>query len=149
MSKEVLPDIPLAKEIIYATATSVLFHLAVVSPHKLKPSYFKFMNKITGNRYYNFMHLCFLIRLSKNIVGLFKSALFMYIGNIFRVSQVNRFLLDYEYGEAGTEASLSVRHVPNLEWSRLSPRMRAVWPRILADHDVTVVTKGSFGSKAN
>ena len=61
--------------------------------------------------------------------------------------QVNRFLLDYEYGEAGTEASLSVRHVPNLEWSRLSPRMRAVWPRILGDHDVTVVTKGP--SKAN
>ena len=68
--------------------------------------------------------------------------------HIFRVSQVNRFLLDYEYGEAGTEASLSVRHVPNLEWSRLSPRMRAVWPRILADHDViTLVTKGA--SKAN
>ena len=51
VSKEVLPNIPLAKEIIYATATSILFHLAVVSPHKLKPSYFKFMNKITGNRY--------------------------------------------------------------------------------------------------
>ena len=51
VSIEVLPNIPLAKEIIYATATSILFHLAVVSPHKLKPSYFKFMNKITGNRY--------------------------------------------------------------------------------------------------
>ena len=64
MSKEVLPDIPLAKEIIYATATSVLFHLAVVSPHKLKPSYFKFMNKITGNRYYNFMHLSDFLKIS-------------------------------------------------------------------------------------
>ena len=54
VSKGVLPNIPLAKEIIYATATSILFHLAVVKPHKLKPSYFKFMNKITGNRYESF-----------------------------------------------------------------------------------------------
>ena len=51
VSKEVLPTIPWAKEVIYASATSILFHLAVVKPHKLKPSYFKFMNKITGNRY--------------------------------------------------------------------------------------------------
>ena len=67
--------------------------------------------------------------------------------SIFRVSQVNRFLLDYEYGPAGSEASLSVRHVPAYEWSQLSPRMRAVWPRIMAERDVTVVTKGALLSK--
>ena len=51
VSSGFLPKIPLTIEVLYATATAILFHLAVVRPHGLKPSYFRFMNKITGNRY--------------------------------------------------------------------------------------------------
>ena len=51
VSSGFLPKIPLTIEVLYATATATLFHLAVVRPHGLKPSYFRFMNKITGNRY--------------------------------------------------------------------------------------------------
>ena len=51
VSNGTLPNLPFAVEILYASATSILFHLAVVRPHQLKPSYFKFMNRITGDRY--------------------------------------------------------------------------------------------------
>lgn len=50
VSARKLPQIPFANEVLYACGTSILFHLAVVRPHHLKPSYFKFMNRITGNR---------------------------------------------------------------------------------------------------
>jgi hypothetical protein len=45
-----LPKIPLFVEVVYATATAVLFHLSITEPQSLKPSYFAFMNRITGNR---------------------------------------------------------------------------------------------------
>jgi hypothetical protein len=45
-----LPKIPLFIEVVYATATAVLFHLSITEPQSLKPSYFAFMNRITGNR---------------------------------------------------------------------------------------------------
>ena len=53
----------------------------------------------------------------------------MHLLAFFRVSEVNRFLLDYEYAPV-SEASLKVRHMPEYEWLRLSARMREVWPRI-------------------
>ncbi|TRY77182.1 hypothetical protein TCAL_10938 [Tigriopus californicus] len=46
-----LPRIPLGVEILYASSTSVLLHLGVVSPQSLKPSYWKFVSRITGDRF--------------------------------------------------------------------------------------------------
>ncbi len=54
VSRGSIPHIPFFVELLYASATSILFHLGVVTPHKIKPSYWKFMNKITGDRYEHF-----------------------------------------------------------------------------------------------
>jgi len=45
-----LPTIPFFIEIIYATSTATLFHIATLEPHNLKRSYWQFLNKITGNK---------------------------------------------------------------------------------------------------
>ena len=49
----------------------------------------------------------------------------------FRVSEINRFLLDYEYNNGISEATQVVRHVPNYDFNFLGTRMHEVWPEIL------------------
>ena len=50
---------------------------------------------------------------------------------LFRVSEINRFLLDYEYNNGISEATQVVRHVPNYDYNLLGTRMQEVWPEIL------------------
>ena len=50
VTSKMLPKIPLFVEVVYATATAALFHLSITEPQSLKPSYFAFMNRITGDR---------------------------------------------------------------------------------------------------
>ena len=49
----------------------------------------------------------------------------------YRVSEINRFLLDYEYNNGVPEATEVVRHVPNYDYRYFGPRMHEVWPEIL------------------
>ena len=49
----------------------------------------------------------------------------------FRVTEINRFLLDYEYNNGISEATQVVRHVPNYDFNFLGTRMHEVWPEIL------------------
>lgn len=94
VSKGWLPNIPFAVELLYATATAVLFHMAVVSPHNLKPSYYAFMRRITGQR----------------------------------VHEINRVLLDHEYG---TNASAVYKHLPKYNEQFISQWLKNIWPSLV------------------
>ncbi|XP_046440103.1 transmembrane protein 135-like [Daphnia pulex] len=45
-----LMKVPGFASFLYSLSTSILFHAAVMEPHNLKPSYWKFLMKITGSR---------------------------------------------------------------------------------------------------
>ena len=47
------------------------------------------------------------------------------------MTEINRFLLDYEYNNGISEATQVVRHVPNYDYNFLGPHMHEVWPEIL------------------
>jgi len=80
-------------EIVYATSTAVLFQVATLEPHSLSPSYWKFLQRITGGK----------------------------------MGQVNRVLVDYEYG---TEAAKQVHHLPCYRANAISPRLKKLIPRV-------------------
>lgn len=47
----VVPYIKFADTIIYSISTAFVFHVAVLEPHNLRPAYWKFLCKVTGNRF--------------------------------------------------------------------------------------------------
>ena len=101
-ARGVLPSPPLFVELWYALATSLLFHMAVVDPGSLKPSYWTFMNTVTGGRLVNIV----LFRQYYLADSFWPMNLMMMASLIIpnvkllrrRVSEVNRPLLDLEYG---------------------------------------------------
>ncbi|CAG0879796.1 unnamed protein product [Darwinula stevensoni] len=50
MEKGFVRSVPGFTVFLYATSTALLLHAAVVEPHNLKDSYWRFLNRITGNR---------------------------------------------------------------------------------------------------
>ncbi|XP_048767436.2 transmembrane protein 135-like isoform X2 [Ostrea edulis] len=46
-----LPYIRCADIIIYSLSTAFVFHVAVLEPHNLRPAYWSFLLKVTGNRF--------------------------------------------------------------------------------------------------
>lgn len=46
-----VPYIPAFPVILYVFSTSILFHACVLEPHNLKPAYWKFVMRLTDNRY--------------------------------------------------------------------------------------------------
>lgn len=49
-----LPRIPGAVEVLYAIAVGYLFHIAVMEKHYLKPSYWRFLYRLTWGRWVTF-----------------------------------------------------------------------------------------------
>jgi len=45
-----LPNVPGSAVLIYSLSTAVLFHASVLEPHNLKPSYWKFLMRITDKK---------------------------------------------------------------------------------------------------
>ena len=151
VSSGFLPKIPLTIEVLYATATAILFHLAVVRPHGLKPSYFRFMNKITGNRYADiFLQTPNLLSAS---YWIFKSFFiswanhYIFLGKVTshlrkifslhfcRVTEINRFLLDHEY-QGLSEATKVVRFVPEYDFNQLTSYTQKTWPNICQNNNL-------------
>lgn len=46
-----LPHIPSADKILYMLSTAVLFHAAIFEPQSIRPAYWKFLLRITGNKF--------------------------------------------------------------------------------------------------
>ncbi|XP_052811292.1 transmembrane protein 135-like isoform X2 [Mya arenaria] len=46
-----LPYIQCADIILYSISTSIVFHAAVLEPHNLRPAYWKFLMRVTGNKF--------------------------------------------------------------------------------------------------
>ncbi|XP_052241948.1 transmembrane protein 135-like isoform X4 [Dreissena polymorpha] len=46
-----LPYIRCADIILYSISTSIVFHAAVLEPHNLRPAYWNFLLRVTGNRF--------------------------------------------------------------------------------------------------
>ena len=55
----------------------------------------------------------------------------------FRVTEINRFLLDHEYPNI-SEASKVIRHVPNYDFEKLSPHMQVIWPIICQKNQLII-----------
>lgn len=51
ISKGLLPYIRCADIIIYSVSTAFVFHVAVFEPHNLRPAYWNFLLKVTGNKF--------------------------------------------------------------------------------------------------
>nr|XP_022295310.1 transmembrane protein 135-like isoform X1 [Crassostrea virginica] len=51
ISKGFLPYVRCADIIIYSISTAFVFHVAVFEPHNLRPAYWNFLLKVTGNRF--------------------------------------------------------------------------------------------------
>ncbi|XP_069126642.1 transmembrane protein 135-like isoform X2 [Argopecten irradians] len=51
IEKKLVPYIKCADIIIYAISTAFVFHIAVVEPHNLRPAYWKFLLRVTGNKF--------------------------------------------------------------------------------------------------
>ncbi|KAK3097710.1 hypothetical protein FSP39_012368 [Pinctada imbricata] len=51
ISKGIVPYIRYADIIIYSISTAYVFHIAVLEPHCLRPAYWKFLVKVTGDRF--------------------------------------------------------------------------------------------------
>ncbi|XP_011435666.2 transmembrane protein 135 isoform X2 [Magallana gigas] len=51
ISKGLLPYIRCADIIIYSISTAFVFHVAVFEPHNLRPAYWNFLLKVTGNKF--------------------------------------------------------------------------------------------------
>lgn len=50
VEKGILPSIPYGAVFFYAVSTSVLFHVAIVEPQNLRPSYWRFLEAMSGGR---------------------------------------------------------------------------------------------------
>ncbi|XP_030376286.1 transmembrane protein 135-like [Scaptodrosophila lebanonensis] len=50
ISEGVLPEVPHFTIFLYALFTSILFHAAILEPLSLRPSYYKFLMNVSGNR---------------------------------------------------------------------------------------------------
>ena len=50
ISKGIVPYIKCADIIIYSISTALVFHVAVVEPHNLRPAYWRFLLNVTGNK---------------------------------------------------------------------------------------------------
>uniref|UniRef100_A0A1B6CPS4 Transmembrane protein 135 N-terminal domain-containing protein n=1 Tax=Clastoptera arizonana TaxID=38151 RepID=A0A1B6CPS4_9HEMI len=48
--KEMLPQFPHANIFFHAFATAVLFHAALLEPHNLRPSYWRFLTSVSGTK---------------------------------------------------------------------------------------------------
>jgi hypothetical protein len=46
-----VPIIPWFDSILYALSTGLLFHAAVVEPHAIRPGYYKFLERLTGQHF--------------------------------------------------------------------------------------------------
>ncbi|XP_050429383.1 transmembrane protein 135-like [Adelges cooleyi] len=44
----ILPNLPQANVFIYCFSTAILFHAAILEPHNLRPSYWKFLQTVSG-----------------------------------------------------------------------------------------------------
>lgn len=51
MESGLLPYVPGFAKILYSFSTAVLFHAAVLEPHNLKPAYWRFLCRITNDKY--------------------------------------------------------------------------------------------------
>lgn len=45
-----LPEIPYGTVLLYSFSTAVLFHAALLEPHNLRQSYYKFLYGLSGGR---------------------------------------------------------------------------------------------------
>lgn len=50
VEKGILPDAKWFVIFLYSFSTAVLFHAAIVEPQNLRPSYWKFLYKVSGGR---------------------------------------------------------------------------------------------------
>ncbi|XP_066992281.1 transmembrane protein 135 isoform X1 [Anabrus simplex] len=48
VGKGFLPELPGATVLLYCTSTAILFHAALLEPHNLRPSYWKFLHRVSG-----------------------------------------------------------------------------------------------------
>ncbi|XP_054269236.1 transmembrane protein 135-like [Macrosteles quadrilineatus] len=53
-----LPPFPGGSVFVHAFATAILFHAAVLEPHNVRPSYWRFLTNISGNRVNNMNREC-------------------------------------------------------------------------------------------
>lgn len=51
IEKKIFPHIPSADVVIYILSTALLFHAAMFEPQSLRPAYWKFLLRITGNKF--------------------------------------------------------------------------------------------------
>ncbi|CAL1277515.1 unnamed protein product [Larinioides sclopetarius] len=56
MEKGTLPHIKCFTPLLYSASTALLFHVAVLEAHNLKPAYFKFLTRVTDNRLFTVNH---------------------------------------------------------------------------------------------
>ncbi|GBM07514.1 Transmembrane protein 135 [Araneus ventricosus] len=56
MEKGALPHIKCFTPLLYSVSTALLFHVAVLEAHNLKPAYFQFLTKVTHNRLFTVNH---------------------------------------------------------------------------------------------
>jgi len=54
IAKGILPTVPGFLYVFYSTCTAILFHSAIIEPKTLRPSYYKFLEDISGGRFSRF-----------------------------------------------------------------------------------------------
>lgn len=47
-SDGLFPDLPQANVFFHCFSTAILFHAAILEPHNLRPSYWKFLQSVSG-----------------------------------------------------------------------------------------------------
>lgn len=91
MSRGLLPSLPGAGILLYSVSTAMLFHAAIWEPQNLRPSYWDFLQGISGGRLViTNPFLC------ENVIAYLRSFLFLSISCLFphRVAAMSRDVLD-------------------------------------------------------
>lgn len=50
IDQNILPKVPGFSELLYCLSTGLLFHVAIIEPNNLRPSYWKFLHGVSGGR---------------------------------------------------------------------------------------------------
>ena len=79
-----IPRIPGFGILVYSLSTAFLFHASVLEPHNVKPAYWKFLMRITSNKYRYFWNKFLFFYLTNYCV----------ICNKFRFGEMNRHLIN-------------------------------------------------------
>ena len=80
-----IPRIPGFGILVYSLSTAFLFHASVLEPHNVKPAYWKFLMRITNNKYKNTACTKFLFLYLTNCCVIFDK---------FRFGEMNRHLIN-------------------------------------------------------